>query len=337
MHYSRKTPCFAATMLLLTSNIAQAQGATSSCVDTDFDTVNATGSVQVAGFQPFISRPPVQNSTWTISTAIKEVQSFDANSSVIEQTFWLDTDPLGTTSATDLPYSGCAILLTGFSSPRTSTGTNDSNTCDGVFDTACYNAILIAVSIFELENSVSSIANVCQTILATPPSQCNGYAWSGVFSTRKVFPAPVQTLSFHSLTPTAIHANVPLPPPEPFGNPDFFDNGNTSCSPSIFNGSATHGAIVGQESSLSSPLTNYTTYDAWVRRATPLILTAFTKNITKQTPRWADTRLVCLTAKDVTSGSRVPVSNGGRNSGGRREMVLAVGVSGLAAAMGLLW
>src|SRR5213079_2752762 len=43
------------------------------------------------------------------------------------------------------------------------------------------------------------------------------------------------------------------------------------------------GALMGQRSRFSSLFTNYTSYDAMVERATPLILMAFTKNITRQT------------------------------------------------------
>jgi hypothetical protein len=138
--------CFRRLVLSLTSSIifssiSQAQG-NSSCIDTEHTAANGTGFVEVAGFKPFIQTPVVQNSTWMISTAINEVQDSESNSYVVEQSFWLDTNPLITTSPADLPYLGCAILLTGFSSPKISTGTSSSDSCNGVFDTSCYDVTI---------------------------------------------------------------------------------------------------------------------------------------------------------------------------------------------------
>jgi hypothetical protein len=168
------------------SVISGAQTA-NSCISNQPTTANATSSIGIAGFQPFIDTPLVQNSTWTISTAIDEVQDFESNNYIIEQSFWLDAQPPITTSAADLPYTGCAVLLTGFSSPRISTGTNSTNSCDGVFDTACYNAIVGAVQTFILEEAPGSIENVCQTMTAleTPPSLCENYAWTATTATRE--------------------------------------------------------------------------------------------------------------------------------------------------------
>jgi hypothetical protein len=83
--------CFRHLVLSLTSSIIfssilQAQR-TSSCIYTEHTAANATGFVEVAGFQPFIQTPVVQNSAWTISTAINEVQDFESNSYVVEQSF----------------------------------------------------------------------------------------------------------------------------------------------------------------------------------------------------------------------------------------------------------
>jgi hypothetical protein len=151
---------------------------------------NATGSIKIPGFQPFIAAPAVQNSTWTVSTTINQVQNFQDNNNFILQDFWLETDPPINTAPADLPYTGCAILLSEFSGPRISTGTNDSNSCDGVFDTSCYNAITGTVNDFLLERSPSgspftNIPDICQSLLATPPTQCKKYAWNAVSSTRK--------------------------------------------------------------------------------------------------------------------------------------------------------
>jgi len=282
--------------ILILSSIAQAQ----ECADTEHTLNNATGSILIPGFQPFISTPPdvlLENDTWTVNTGISAIPDASTNSYNVEQSFWLETAPPIDTAPADLPYTGCAILLTGFKSPRISTGTNRTDSCNGVFDTSCYNAIISTINTFALENTASTIPNVCNTIIATPPAQCKDYAWTSVVSS------------------------------QPFGNPSFPGTANASCHSNIFNGTAD---LLSQTSPSTSPLTNYTTYDAWVKQATPLVLTAFTKNVTEQTPRWGATQLVCLTPEVIASGSRAPAksSGAGRNTG--------LGILGLAAAVGVV-
>jgi len=80
------------------------------------------------------------------------------------------------------------------------------------------------------------------------------------------------------------------------------------CDGYIFNGTESHVALFNQFSDLSSAQ-NYTGYDNLVRGSTPIILTAYRKMPAFPNFRWADTRLVCLGANDIASGSRVP--NGG--------------------------
>ena len=100
-------------------------------------------------------------------------------------------------------------------------------------------------------------------------------------------------------------------PTEPFGNPSYPENWNVSCGANIFNGTL---SIQSQSSVYTSPVSNFTTYDTFVKQATPLVLLAFTKNITDQTPRWGTSSLVCLTANHVASGSRIPASSGASQS-----------------------
>ena len=143
----------------LFSRSANAQRA-SSCLSTEPIGAITTGSIQIPSFQPFIDTHSSQNSTWTISIGINEVQDFSSNSYVVEQTFWLDAQSSMDTSAAALPYTGCAILLNDFSTPRISIGTNSPNSCEGVFNTPCYNAILDVVNTFILEEEPRSIENV---------------------------------------------------------------------------------------------------------------------------------------------------------------------------------
>lgn len=52
---------------------------------------------------------------------------------------------------------------------------------------------------------------------------------------------------------------------------------------------------------------NFSAYDAHVRDIVPVVLTLITNSSAEpQQPPWSDTRLVCMRAKDVAPGSRVP-------------------------------
>ena len=98
----------------------------------------------------------------------------------------------------------------------------------------------------------------------------------------------------------------------------FGDVGSPSgaCNNKVFNGSATQAPILSLDSDMSMP-GNFTNYDTWVRRASPILMTVFKKmSIEDQSPRWADSRLVCLTAKSITAGSRVPTSGSAPWHGG---------------------
>ncbi|TVY73296.1 hypothetical protein LSUE1_G009065 [Lachnellula suecica] len=284
------------------SSLAQAQD-TSSCLYTEHNAANSTGSILIPGFEPLCPSPSTQNSTWTISTAINQNPDPASNSYSVEQTFWLDASPSIDTSPANLSYTGCAILLTGFSSPRISKGNDVPNGCGGVFSSDCYNAITETIDTFLFEHlPLTDISTICNSIIATPPTQCKDYAWKSVTATQA------------------------------FGNPSFSQSSNASCPSNVFNGTID---LVTQTSPPTSPLTNFTTYDALVKQASPLVLAGFTKNITDQTPRWVTSALVCLTPNATAQGSRVPESSGTKGRVALGTLVLALGVS-LALGVGVL-
>jgi hypothetical protein len=99
----------------------------------------------------------------------------------------------------------------------------------------------------------------------------------------------------------------------------------------LSNGSATHNTILTQTSSASA-IDNFTNYDTWVKRATPFLLTAFNKKVTQESPRWAETRLLCLTASNITEGSRAPASDAASNREMRWKVLLVAGLSVLISA-----
>lgn len=156
------------------------------CNYPDHRTVNASGIVPLPGFQPFINAAGLTNSTWFISTSIKQERSFDTYS--IEQDFWLDSRPFIAASPEELPYTGCAILLTGFPANRTSSNPNNkTESCNGLLDEDCRSAITGTINSLIGRRTPQFTPDPCESIISTPPSQCKGFSWSGVKSASKHF------------------------------------------------------------------------------------------------------------------------------------------------------
>lgn len=121
----------------------------------------------------------------------------------------------------------------------------------------------------------------------------------------------------------------------PFGDVNSSGDASSNCSANVFDGSAGQGALSTLQSS-SSALGNFTTYDAWSKQATLVILTAFNKDVTTKSPRWADTKLLCLTARNVTTGSRIPTSAATSWPVNGQTALLIVGLRLLICAIDLL-
>jgi hypothetical protein len=93
-------------------------------------------------------------------------------------------------------------------------------------------------------------------------------------------------------------------PTEPFGNPSFQPNDCNKSDTNPLNGSAKSSLI--EVSSASVPDGNYTSYDEYTKLITPMIMTMWPKNSTNG---WEpDTRIFCVTANEIETGSRVPSS-----------------------------
>jgi hypothetical protein len=170
---------------MLSASVLPAALATySPCYDSRFSAANATGSVQI----PALETTNVTNSTWTVSTAVKEILVSELNNSFIVQKWSLDTTPVITTSPSQLSFTGCAFLLDLNSPSKTLLGSTDGNTCSGVFDNDCYNAILEVVnsnvSMFAA-NDINSVCSSMSSVLASIPSQCKKSEWGEIMATRK--------------------------------------------------------------------------------------------------------------------------------------------------------
>ena len=165
------------------------------CGNSVYNAVNATGSVQFPGFEFRQSEPTIENNTWRISTAVTESLLTTTNTTETQQDFWLSTNPLVTSNLTDLPYWGCVFLLQGFKQEPMSSGTNDSTSCNGVFDSDCYNAItsVATSSAWKFNTNVASIVPVCrdigQAITSPIPSQCQNSPWSSIIQAGKTLAA----------------------------------------------------------------------------------------------------------------------------------------------------
>ena len=121
----------------------------------------------------------------------------------------------------------------------------------------------------------------------------------------------------------------------PFGDVSTSGDASSNCNSNVFDGSASQGALLTIQSSPLA-LSNFTTYDTWAKQATPVILTAFNKNVTTESPRWADTKLLCLTASNVTTGSRIPTSDATSRPVNAQTALLIVGLGLLVRMIGLL-
>ncbi|KAG9234754.1 hypothetical protein BJ875DRAFT_295030 [Amylocarpus encephaloides] len=259
--------CLAPTILVLflvLINLSLAQV----CKYNEHSAANASLTFTIPAFQPF------STGRWLLSTALNQRQNAASFNYFMEQSFYLTTVPAITTPPAEIPYTGCAILLRGFKSPPKSTGTNGTNSCEGVFDAACQAAISSSINTQLLQGSPQTNPNICQSILASPPKECKDSAWSVVSST------------------------------QPFGNPAYSASINSSCPSSIWNGTSD---LIRVQSDVA-PLNDNTIYDQWVQQATPLVLVAFTKNVTAETPKWGNSTIVCMTPSSINNKSRKPSS-----------------------------
>ena len=216
----------------------------------------------------------IENNAWTISTAIPQSLLPTTNTATIQQDFWLNTDPLVTSNLTDLPYLGCAFLLQGFEHEPISTGTNDSTSCNGVFDNDCYNAMksVATYSARMFNTHVASIVPVCQDIgqaITSPrPPQCKNSPRSSFIQAGKssaANPLPQRLL--------LCDQNIANEDIVPFGDVGSTSNG---CDNQVFNGSATQAPIMSLGLDMLIP-GKFTDYGNWIRRASPALMTVFKK------------------------------------------------------------
>lgn len=286
-----------------------ASATNSACYDPDFSTVNATGSVQIPALWHDSESPNVTNSTWTISTGVKEFVVQYSNEADFVQKWWLDIDPVITTSPSQLSFTGCAFLLELNVPSSALLGSTDGNTCNGILDNACYKAIIDVVNSNVTSLAAKNVSSVCSSLLSgliySVPSQCKNSGWGWAIGRREYpqssFPGPATVYSY-SCTDNACF------PIEPFGNPNFTgaDVSSTSClgnEINPLNGSATQAALISRNHG-SAPTGNKTYDIQTIENINPLVLTTFPKNSSQVwTP---NTQVVCVKADNFTAGSEMP-------------------------------
>jgi hypothetical protein len=157
------------------------------CEYFEHSAANASFSITIPGFQPFINATGLKNNTWIISTALSQKKNIECDSYVMDQRFYLSdyvSRRPNKLLPSELPYTGCAILLKGFASTQLSTGTqNATDSCKGVLDSACTNAILSTINMQILQGALNN-DDVCKTILTDSPAECEKNPWTAKATTR---------------------------------------------------------------------------------------------------------------------------------------------------------
>ncbi len=176
-----------------------AQNNSDPCYDGDFETFNATSSVEIFGMH---AQAPLKGSLgghYVLSTAVKEIVDLEEivdlkqNISITKQKFWLKAEPAITTPPLELPFAGCAFFFQ--AAPGSSLiGANPAdNLCQNVLPGDCENTLIDVI-----QNNVSLLPQsaldnnfeTCATLrdfLQTPPAECAGAEWDNVIAIRRWF------------------------------------------------------------------------------------------------------------------------------------------------------
>ena len=276
------------------------------CADPIFDIFNATTSMDVPAFEYGKSNVSAENNALVISTAVKKADIPALGTSSVLQTFWLDTQPEVLTNITDLPYQGCILTLEGVeTSSKQSAFDGNLKGCDGTFDSDCFRML-------------QYYANEATAFGARPPNTFDNACHNIANNLADKFSEACKNTKSWS-----IKASTPI-----FGTP-------SSCGDNFFDASANRSSLVTIESDVSKP-DNFTNYDLWVGRTTPVFLTVFGKAFDSSQPQdwWWDSRLVCLKTDQIEQGSRSVESNG---AGDQRRPVLNMLTISMSVAIPILF
>lgn len=239
----------------------------------DGSVYNASGSYQVLGFQEPRNRTTPSN--WTYNYAIRADKDGDSWSGVSIETS--DGRDIG---SPDRPYVGCISIILGLPQSTNKRGQDDNGDCKETFDESCVSAFLSMVNTAAGERSRNGddAQRICSSLASTTiPEECTKFddndRWGGIS-----YPA--------------------------IGN-DTSSNGTHSdeCRKSA------QGANKGSFGwGTRGSGNNDTGYDEAITRVIPILTAVWLKEGEYEngsTP-WADSRLTCMTGRDIKAGSKEP-------------------------------
>jgi hypothetical protein len=170
-------------MLVMSSLLsALPQSSNAACDEPTFNSINATGSTSFPGFHPNGSLSGFQEANWTLHTGLVDIVVPTDNSSFILQKWWLSTDPIITTPATEFPFAGCTFLLDYSYYQKIGAVSPGSNTCGNIFNDACQTAIIDMINSNITAFGNATDENLCASIIESvvAPPECKDSVWAGV-------------------------------------------------------------------------------------------------------------------------------------------------------------
>ncbi|KAG4429809.1 hypothetical protein IFR05_014709 [Cadophora sp. M221] len=243
---------------------------------------NASGSATVPGFRINSSYP---ESTWTWTRYVNQNIDLESNTSTVEETLGLVTDPVqNLSSRSQTPFAACVFVFNEFNKYKND-GSKENGTCNTMLTSECKEHLLAtsrsnaySLSGSSFSNGVVSCPSLLGALVATASdSPCRGQ-WTGVVS-----------------SPFLSQNSTDASPPPP---------GSRVCPvENLGNSTARDRAFLSWGDWEGFATDNYTAYDRAVRNVLPVLTVAWLKNTT-YLDGWSDSRLFCLNAVQTTPESR---------------------------------
>ncbi|KAI4179645.1 MAG: hypothetical protein L6R41_007715 [Letrouitia leprolyta] len=238
----------------------------------DGTSYNASGSYPVLGFQEPGNRTTPSN--WTYNYAVladKDGTSWN--------TIWIETSGGEKIGSPDRPYVGCVSVYFGLPQSTNKRGQDDNGDCRQTFDGDCVSAILTMAHNATEEksrNGADAQAICTSSISMQVPKECRKYTdedyWTGGSSLA-------------------------------IGNSTY--SNDTDIEECSLLAKGANNGIFGWDMRGSS---NATGYDEAVTRILPVLTTVWLKERESKNDSapWADSRLTCMTGRDIQTGSKKP-------------------------------
>ncbi|KAL8742081.1 MAG: hypothetical protein Q9190_005388 [Brigantiaea leucoxantha] len=277
---------------------------------------NASASYSLPSFSPpGDTKIPSGNWTWNTAVTVSDNQ--------IWQSWWIDTPSLKNLDNTDIPYEVCALALDDLPRSISLQGQDDNGNCLSTLNQGCVDALVrlantTAAGLRSSSGSSSTTIDPCgnflNQILSNTPEECQSFSvdaalGGGAIGTGKYGPS---NLTFPKKKKKKLfsnqHSSIYL---GLFANPDPTDSpasNNTNCEDDPTDQNTVHSLFsIERNFNLQTTTFNATEYDEATYRVTPFLSSAWLKDAPNGGgSAWADTRLICMRAKDIEQGSRTP-------------------------------